>query len=135
MNCLESERLDYQEKISELEVKTNKFNEKDSKNSGVNIEKLDVEHKKLLVDLNNVNKDIDEKNLLKSELQNKRDELVKKSLIILHSTMKKEYQKADKDHARYVELYTKERAKKHDIERKMITLKMMVYKNYGLRLI
>ena len=29
----------------------------------------------------------------------------------------------------------KERAKKHDLERKMMNLKMMVYKSYGLRLI
>lgn len=54
---------------------------------------------------------------------------------MLHSSLKKEHQKADKEHARYVELYTKERAKKHEIERKMMNLKMMVYHNYGLRLV
>ncbi len=75
------------------------------------------------------------KPVARDELQTERDELVKKSLMILHSTMKKEHQKADEEHARYVELYTQERAKKHDLERKMMNLKMMVYKSYGLRLI
>jgi len=55
--------------------------------------------------------------------------------MLLHSSLKKEHQEADKQHARYVELYTQERAKKHEIERKMMNLKMMVYKNYGLRLV
>ncbi len=78
---------------------------------------------------------ISEKTVTLKELQTERDEVVKKSLMMLHSSLKKEHQRADKEHARYVELYTKERAKKHEIERKMMNLKMMVYHNYGLRLV
>ena len=93
------------------------------------------ELEKLSEILSKLENQISEKKSEKNDVQVKRDELVKKSLMILHSTMKKEHQKADKEHARYVELYTKERAKKHDLERKMMNLKMMVYKSYGLRLI
>ena len=99
------------------------------------IEKCDTQLKELLNNIALLDNQITEKNSVKDDIQLERDELVKKSLMILHSTMKKEHQKADKEHARYVELYTKERAKKHDLERKMMNLKMMVYKSYGLRLI
>ncbi len=99
------------------------------------IDKGNAELNKLLNTVSLLDNEISEKNLAKDEIQTERDELVKKSLMILHSTMKKEHQKADEQHARYVELYTQERAKKHDLERKMMNLKMMVYKNYGLRLI
>ncbi len=106
-------------------------------NNGVEtkIEKGDVELKKLVDSLAQIDEKISEKNSALDEVQTERDELVKKSLMILHSTMKKEHQKADEEHARYVDLYTQERAKKHDLERKMMNLKMMVYKSYGLRLI
>jgi hypothetical protein len=108
-----------------------------SSNNGVEIkiEKGNVELKKLLDNISLIDTKISEKNDAMNEIQTERDELVKKSLMILHSTMKKEHQKADEKHAHYVELYTQERAKKHDLERKMMNLKMMVYKSYGLRLI
>jgi len=106
-------------------------------NNGVEtkIEKGNKELNKLLNRVSILDNEISEKTLAKDEIQAEREELIKKSLMILHSTMKKEHQKADEKHARYVELYTQERAKKHDLERKMMNLKMMVYKNYGLRLI
>jgi hypothetical protein len=123
--------------ISSTEEKLQELREKLPSNNGVEsaIEKSDKELKKHLEALSKLDNKISQKTLAKDELQSERDELVKKSLMILHSTMKKEHQQADKEHARYVELYTQERAKKHDLERKMMNLKMMVYKSYGLRLI
>ena len=138
MNALESERTDSQIKISKTEDKLTELKEKlPGSNNGVKlkIDKGNAELNKLLNTVSILDNEISEKNLAKDEIQTERDELVKKSLMILHSTMKKEHQKADEQHARYVELYTQERAKKHDLERKMMNLKMMVYKNYGLRLI
>jgi hypothetical protein len=138
LNALESERTDSQLKVSKAEDKLLELKEKlPGSNNGVEIkiEKGNSELKKLLDSVSLLDNKISEKNLAKNEIQTERDELVKKSLMILHSTMKKEHQKADEEHARYVELYTQERAKKHDLERKMMNLKMMVYKTYGLRLI
>ncbi len=138
MNALESERTDSQLKVSKAEDKLMELKEKlPGSNNGVEIkiEKGNSELKKLLNSVSLLDNKISEKTSAKDEIQTERDELVKKSLMILHSTMKKEHQKADEEHARYVELYTQERAKKHDLERKMMNLKMMVYKTYGLRLI
>jgi len=138
LNALESERTGSQLKVSKAEDKLLELKEKlPGSNNGVEIkiEKGNSELKKLLDSVSLLDNKISEKNLAKNEIQTERDELVKKSLMILHSTMKKDHQKADEEHARYVELYTQERAKKHDLERKMMNLKMMVYKTYGLRLI
>ncbi len=138
LNALESERTDSQLMVSKTEDKLLELKEKLSgSNNGVEtkIDKGNADLKKLLESLSQLDNKITEKTSARDEMQIERDELVKKSLMILHSTMKKEHQKADEEHARYVELYTKERAKKHDLERKMMNLKMMVYKSYGLRLI
>jgi chromosome segregation ATPase len=138
LNALESDRTNSQLKVSKAEEKLQELTENlKGSNNGVQtkIDKSHDEIKKLLAGQSNLDAMISEKTIAMDELQTERDELVKKSLMILHSTMKKEHQKADKEHARYVELYTQERAKKHDLERKMMNLKMMVYKSYGLRLI
>jgi seryl-tRNA synthetase len=138
LNALESERNDSLLKVSKTEDKLQELKEKLSgSNNGVEtkIEKGTADLKKLLDSLSQLDNKITEKTCERDGIQTERDELVKKSLMILHSTMKKEHQKADEEHARYVELYTQERAKKHDLERKMMNLKMMVYKSYGLRLI
>ncbi len=138
MIALESERTDSQLKVSKAEDKLMELKEElPGSNNGVEIkiEKGNSELNKLLNSVTLLDNKISEKTIAKDEIQAERDELVKKSLMILHSTMKKEHQKADEEHARYVELYTQERAKKHDLERKMMNLKMMVYKTYGLRLI
>jgi hypothetical protein len=120
-----------EEKIIELKEK-----QPDS-NNGIEfkIQECNVELEGIIIKLSEINNKISEKTLTKDEIQTERDEMVKKSLMLLHSSLKKEHQEADKQHARYVELYTQERAKKHDLERKMMNLKMMVYKSYGLRLI
>ena len=107
MNALESERTGSQLKVSKAEDKLLELKEKlPGSNNGVEIkiEKGNSELKKLLDSVSLLDNKISEKNLAKNEIQTERDELVKKSLMILHSTMKKEHQKADEEHARYVEL-------------------------------
>ncbi|MGF7118825.1 hypothetical protein [Methanobacterium oryzae] len=53
----------------------------------------------------------------------------------LHSKLKKDHQKVNTDHDKYVELYTKAREERHILERKMMNLKSIVYKNYKIRLV
>ncbi|MDI6724573.1 MAG: hypothetical protein QMD61_07995 [Methanobacterium sp.] len=53
----------------------------------------------------------------------------------LHSDIKKHHQKVNEDHDRYVELYTKAREERHVLERKMMNIKSIVYKNFKVRLI
>lgn len=78
---------------------------------------------------------ISEKNGCITNLKDEKDELIKKCLMKLHSDMKKDHQKVNEDHDRYVELYTKAREERHVLERKMMNLKSIVYKNYKLRLV
>ena len=77
---------------------------------------------------------ISEKNESLSELTHKKDDLIKKCLMKLHADMKKNYRQVSEDHDKYVELYTKAREERHSIERKMRNLKVLVYKNYKIRL-
>ena len=138
INALESERTDSRFEVSKVEDKILELKEElQDSNNGVQlkIEKNNLKLNKLLDCLSTLDTKISETTITMDKTLIERDELIKKSLMILHSTMKKEHQKADEKHAHYVELYTQERAKKHDLERKMMNLKMMVYKSYGLRLI
>ena len=52
----------------------------------------------------------------------------------LHADMKKNHRKVIEDHDKYVDLYTQAREEKYSIERKMRNLKVLVYKNYKIRL-
>lgn len=70
-----------------------------------------------------------------NELDHKKDELIRRCLMKLHADMKKKYRKVSEDHDRYVDLYTKAREEQHSIERKMRNLKVLVYKNYKIRLV
>jgi len=70
-----------------------------------------------------------------NDLEFKKDELTKKCLMKLHSDIKKHHQKVNEAHDIYVELYTKAREERHVLERKMMNLKSIVYKNYKVRLI
>ena len=69
------------------------------------------------------------------ELTEEKEEVIKKCLMNLHTQMKKNYEKVNNDHDRYVELYTQAREERYVIERKMMNLKALVYKNYKLRLV
>ena len=80
-------------------------------------------------------KQISEKNENIIDLTHEKDELIKKCLMNLHAKMKKNHRQVNKDHDKYVELYTKAREERHSLERKMMNLKVLVYKNYKIRLV
>lgn len=90
----------------------------------------DIEN--MLDDLEN---QISQKNNDINELNEEKDEIIKKCLMKLHSEMKNDHKKVNEDHDKYVELYTQAREERHNIERKMVYLKSLVYKNYKLRLV
>ena len=77
---------------------------------------------------------ISEKNETITELNREKDDLIKKCLMKLHADMKKSHRKVTEDHDKYVELYTQAREERYSIERKMRNLKVLVYKNYKMRL-
>lgn len=85
--------------------------------------------------LNTLEDQISNKNADIKELFEEKDMIIKKCLMNLHSKMKKDYQKVNENHERYVELYTQAREERHLIERKMMNLKSLVYKNYKVRLV
>jgi chromosome segregation ATPase len=85
--------------------------------------------------LNTLQDQISDKNADIKELVEEKDMIIKKCLMNLHSKMKKDYQKVNENHDKYVELYTQAREERHVIERKMMNLKSLVYKNYKVRLV
>ncbi|AXV37745.1 MAG: hypothetical protein KO217_00600 [Methanobacteriaceae archaeon] len=64
-----------------------------------------------------------------------KDEIVKKSLIKLHEDLKREYKDADSDRAKYMEMYREMKDKMSALDKKIMYLKLMVSKNYDLRLL
>ena len=91
MSTLESERTDSQLKVSKAENTIMELKESLPSSNGVElkIEKCDAELKELLEKIALLGNQITEKNSAKDDIQLERDELVKKSLMILNSTMKK----------------------------------------------
>ncbi|MGZ7050374.1 MAG: hypothetical protein ACXVHO_10245, partial [Methanobacterium sp.] len=87
-------------------------------------EKLDD----LEIQISNKNEDI-------NSLIEDKNIIIKKCLMNLHAKIKKDYQKVNEDHDKYVDLYTQAREDKHVIERKIMNLKFLVYKNYNVRLV
>ncbi len=85
--------------------------------------------------LNTLEDQISNKNADIKKLVEEKDMIIKKCLMNLHSKMKKDYQKVNENHEKYVELYTQAREERHLIERKMMNLKSLVYKNYKVRLV
>jgi hypothetical protein len=77
---------------------------------------------------------ISEKNEIIADLNHEKEDLIRKCLMKLHADMKKNYRQITEDHDKYVDLYTKAREERHSIERKMRNLKVLVYKNYQIRL-
>jgi len=69
-----------------------------------------------------------------SELKTEKDELVKRSLIRLYSKIKKDHENVNKDYERYIKLSTRAREERHGLESKMMNLRLLIYKNYNVRL-
>ncbi len=84
--------------------------------------------------LETLEKQIFNKKTDNKDLNEEKDLIIKKCLMNLHTQMKKDYKQVNENHDRYVELYTQAREEKHVIERKMMNLKSIVFKNYKIRL-
>lgn len=106
----------------------------------------DLEMKKLLKNLEieigelKQNKEDVEKQILEKQkeldLTNKeKDEIIKKSLIKLHEDLKRDYKDADSDRAKYMEMYREMKDKMSVLDKKIMYLKLVVSKNYDLRLL
>lgn len=140
MNNLEDEDVITRNNIISAEDELKKLQE-DSKNDMDNLTfKKEIESAENK--LNSLEKchitlktQISEKNEDITNLDNEKDHLIKKCLMKLHAEMKKDHRQINKDHEKYVELYTKAREERHMIERKMMNLKVLVYKNYKIRLV
>lgn len=131
---LSKQSLSYAEKeLEKLKVKSNNNpNEpqlKDEiKNAESKIHYIEKNQATLKAKISKENKIID-------DLQKKKDELIKKSLIKLHAKIKKDRNKLNEDHDKYVKLYQKAREERHILESKMMNLRLLIYKNYKVRLI
>lgn len=129
---LEKEKTIFKNNILAAENELNNL-EGDSNNG------KDYSIKKNIIDTENMLDDIENQILQKNrdihDLNEKKDEIIKKCLMKLHSEMKNDHKKVNEDHDKYVDLYTKAREERHNIERKMVYLKSLVYKNYKVRLV
>lgn len=126
---LENKKLNLGKKLEDLNDNLSKT---DSKKK---IEKIETKLNDLQKQDTLLESQISEKNEHINNLNDKKDEFIKKCLMKLHSELKKNHQKVNKDHDKYVELYTKAREERHILERKMMNLKSIVYKNYKIRLV
>jgi len=147
---IDKKTINYKNELADLKnkEKINENNIMDLKNeldelNGKSINNVDESAlQKAKKKLDNLEKDqiilktqISEKNEDITNLSNEKDNLIKKCLMKLHAEMKKNYRQVNEDHDKYVELYTQAREERHSIERKMMNLKVLVYKNYKLRLV
>jgi hypothetical protein len=121
---------------TEEELKHLKENlkENNSSSSLKDIESVETKLNDLETDHAKLKTMISEKNETITNLTHEKEDIIKKCLMKLHADMKKNYRQVAEDHDKYVELYTKAREEQHSIERKMRNLKVLVYKNYKIRL-
>ncbi len=134
---LESKKAKYHRDITNLKANIETLKEKkgSDKKSVEDIKKKEKKLNQLVNEYEQLEVSIDKKISDITCLKDKKNELIKKCLMKLHSDMKKHHQKVNEDHDRYVELYTKAREERHVLERKMMNLKSIVYKNYKVRLV
>ncbi len=136
LETLENKRSIYENKMLKLNKNLEDLKENpDQIDSKKKIEEEEIKLKDLKKQSTKLESQISEKNEYITNLNDEKEELIKKCLMKLHSEMKKNHQKVNEDHDRYVDLYTKARAERHVLERKMMNLKSIVYKNYKVRLV
>ncbi|MBI5680556.1 MAG: hypothetical protein HZC47_06680 [Methanobacterium sp.] len=129
---LEKEKIIFNNNILAAEKELINLEEDSNNGKDSSIKKNIADTENMLDDLEN---QISQKNDDINELNEEKDEIIKKCLMKLHSEMKNNHKKVNEDHDKYVDLYTKAREERHNIERKMVYLKSLVYKNYKLRLV
>ena len=120
---LENMKTDLVKKIANLDEYENNGNSSYK-------ESLEAEKKKL----NKLEIQISDNNENITSLYDKKDKIIRKCLMNLHTQMKKDYLKKNEEHEKYINLYNQAREEKGAIERKIIDLKFLIYKNYNLRL-
>jgi seryl-tRNA synthetase len=141
INRMDKKIMNMQNKLKDIENKKtvliNKIGvlKKELENSDQNDtssikESLEAEEYKLKT----LESQISDKNADINSLVEEKNIIIKKCLMKLHTQMKKDYQKVNEDHDKYVDLFTQAREDKHIIERKIMNLKFLVYKTYNVRL-
>ncbi|MGZ7116589.1 MAG: coiled-coil domain-containing protein [Methanobacterium sp.] len=125
---MESKKNDLNKKIADLnnELKGCKPSNNSSIKKSLKVQKEKLDD--LEIQISNKNEDI-------NSLIEEKNTIIKKCLMNLHAKIKKDYQKVNEDHDKYVDLYTQAREDKHVIERNIMNLKFLVYKNYNVRLV
>jgi hypothetical protein len=120
------------ELISKLKLKSSNSledSDRDNKLKNMQSQVNDFQEKTNLLD-----SQLSQKEEIIHHFEKEKDELIKKSLLNLHFKIKKDCEKVSEEHDHYVDLYTKARAEKHALERKLVNIKMIVSQEYGLRL-
>ncbi|MGZ7043819.1 MAG: coiled-coil domain-containing protein [Methanobacterium sp.] len=125
---MESKKNDLNKKIADLnnELKSCEPSNNSSIKKSLKVQKEKLDD--LEIQISNKNEDI-------NSLIEEKNTIIKKCLMNLHAKIKKDYQKVNEDHDKYVDLYTQAREDKHVIERNIMNLKFLVYKNYNVRLV
>ncbi len=119
--------------ITKLEEEIQKNQENNGFEEKVKTEKAKIHE--LETSLSALENRISEKDSAISHLKMEKEELIKNSLLNLHSHIKKEYKKIDAEHKKYLELCNQTKEKRYSLERELLSLKMLVYRQYKLRLI
>ena len=140
LTSLKDEELISKKYVFSAENEITKLEEEIQKNQGNNgfEEKVKTEKEKiheLETSLSALENRISEKDSAISHLKMEKEELIKNSLLNLHSHIKKEYKKIDAEHKKYLELCNQTKEKRYGLERELLSLKMLVYRQYKLRLI
>ncbi|GAB4307259.1 MAG: hypothetical protein Kow0019_02820 [Methanobacteriaceae archaeon] len=99
------------------------------------LKKLEIEISELKQNKEDVENQIVEKEKEINRINQKKEEIIKKSLIKLHEDLKRDYKEADKDKAKYMEMYREMKDKMSVLDKKIMYLKLIVSKNYDLRLL
>lgn len=140
LTSLKDEELVSKKYVFSAEDELTKLEEEIQKNQGNNgfEEQIASEKEKiheLETGLSALENRISEKDAVISHLKTEKEELIRKSLLNLHSHIKKEYKKVDAEHKKYLELCNQTKEKRYGLERELLSLKMLVYREYKLRLI
>ncbi|MGC9517291.1 MAG: hypothetical protein ACP5C3_06310 [Methanomicrobiales archaeon] len=139
LSKLESKKVIHDDKVINTAEKIIELKENLLSNDDPEMKKLLKTLEKDVDDLKNIDKDfVKEIDLKKEEINSitkQKDEIIKKSLIKLHEDMKREYKQTDLDRAKYMELYRSKKDKMSVLDKKIMYLKLLISKNYDLRLL
>ncbi|MDI6643980.1 MAG: hypothetical protein QME14_02895 [Methanobacteriaceae archaeon] len=137
MNSLKAEHddgvLNTADKI--LKLKEKLLEKEDDAELEKLLKNLEIEISELKQNKEDVENQIVEKEKEIETTKKEKEEIIKKSLIKLHEDLKRDYKDADEDKAKYMELYREMKDKMSILDKKIMYLKLIVSKNYDLRLL